>query len=92
MRRTKCKPPIAVCQNRIEMLLDDEGLNEQQMGDLIKVRQTLQQLSRPNKSLLMLCRIENGHFSANEPQKSDDDNRTLANRLSSCVCLAGCKG
>ena len=60
--------PIAVCQNRIEMLLDDEGLNEQQMGDLIKVRQTLQQLSRLNKSLLMLCRIENGHFSANEPQ------------------------
>lgn len=60
--------PIAVCQNRIEMLLDDEGLNEQQMGDLIKVRQTLQQLSRQNKSLLMLCRIENGHFSANEPQ------------------------
>lgn len=60
--------PIAVCQNRIEMMLDEDGLNEQQMGDLIKVRQTLQQLSRLNKSLLMLCKIENGHFSADEPQ------------------------
>lgn len=68
MASHEMQTPIAVCQNRIEMLLDDEGLNEQQMGDLIKVRQTLQQLSRLNKSLLMLCKIENGHFSANEPQ------------------------
>lgn len=60
--------PIAVCQNRIEMLLDDDMLNEHQMGELIKVRQTLQRLSRQNKSLLMLCKIENGQFADNMPQ------------------------
>ena len=54
--------PIAACQNRIEMLLEDEELGERQMGELVKVNQTLRQLSRLNKSLLMLCKIENGQY------------------------------
>ena len=54
--------PIAACQNRIEMLLEDEELGEKQMGELIKVNQTLRQLSRLNKSLLLLCKIENGQY------------------------------
>lgn len=60
--------PIAVCRSRIEMLLEDEGLSEQQMGELIKVNRTLGQLARLNKSLLLLCKIENGQYDRNEPQ------------------------
>lgn len=54
--------PLAVCQNRIEMLLDDGNLTEQQMGELVKILGTLGSLSRLNKSLLLLCKIENGQF------------------------------
>lgn len=55
--------PIAICQNRIELLLDeDNNFTKLQMEELIKVKQTLERLSRLNKSLLLLCKIENGQF------------------------------
>ena len=59
--------PIAACQNRIEMLLEEDGLSERLMEELIKVNRTLGQLSKLNKSLLMLCKIENGQFSEDHP-------------------------
>jgi len=54
--------PIAVCQNRLEMLLDDEKLDEHQIEELGKTLQTLGNMSRLNRSLLLLCKIENGQF------------------------------
>lgn len=71
--------PLAVCQNRIEMLLDDGNLTEQQMGELVKTLGTLGQLSRLNKSLLLLCKIENGQFTDVEEVDMD----TLAEQLMS---------
>lgn len=53
--------PIAICQNRLELLLDSE-LSEQQMEDIAACLTTLSRLTRLNKSLLMLSRIENGGF------------------------------
>lgn len=54
--------PLAICQSRLETLLEEEGLTEHQMGELIKTRRTLQNLTRMNRSLLLLCKIENGQF------------------------------
>lgn len=54
--------PIAICQNRLEMLLDDDTLKEQQIEELGKTLQTLGNLSRLNRSLLLLSKIENGQF------------------------------
>ncbi len=54
--------PLAICQNRIELLLEDESLSEQQLGELLKVRSTLGSLSKLNRSLLLLCKIESGRF------------------------------
>lgn len=54
--------PLAICQNRIEMLLEDETLSEHQMAELVKTLRTLEGLSRMNRSLLLLCRIENQQF------------------------------
>lgn len=54
--------PLAVCLNRLEMLAEDEGLTEQQMGEVLKVVRTLENLTRLNRSLLLLCKIENGQF------------------------------
>ncbi len=59
--------PLAICQNRIELLLDDEGLSEEQMGELLKIRRTLADLSRLNRSLLLLCKIEGGSFTERKP-------------------------
>lgn len=54
--------PLAVCMNRIDMLVDEEGLSEQQLGELLKVRRTLEGLTRLNRSLLLLYKIDNGQF------------------------------
>jgi two-component system sensor histidine kinase len=55
--------PLAVCRNRLEMLVDDgSALNEEQLGEIMKVQQTLDYLVRLNRSLLLLSKIENGQF------------------------------
>lgn len=54
--------PLAICRNRLEMLIDDESLSEEQMEELIKTHQTLEHITRLNKSLLLLSKIENGQF------------------------------
>lgn len=57
--------PLAICRNRLEMLMEDESLTEKQLGELMKTHQTLENLTRMNKSLLLLCKIENGQFAEN---------------------------
>lgn len=59
--------PIAICQGRIDYLLEEESLSETQMGELLKVRHTLCDLSQLNRSLLLLCKIENGQLAADRP-------------------------
>jgi signal transduction histidine kinase len=54
--------PLAICQNRIEMLMEDEALTEPQMMELSKVQQTLSELIRLNKTLLFLSKIENNQY------------------------------
>lgn len=59
--------PLAICCNRLEMLLEDESLGEKNMEEIAKTLETLEKLSRMNKSLLMLSKIENGQFSDVKP-------------------------
>jgi len=54
--------PLAVCLNRLDLLVDDEALSERQLGEILKVRRTLDNLTRLNRSLLLLCKIDNGQF------------------------------
>lgn len=54
--------PLAVCQNRIEMLMEDESLSEEQLSELAKTYQTLEYVSKLNKSLLLLSKIDNNQF------------------------------
>ena len=61
--------PIAATMNRLEMILDDETLGEQQMADLLKAIHSLENMSKLNQSLLTLSKIENGQF--NESQNVD---------------------
>lgn len=54
--------PLAICLNRLEMLMEDENLTEKQMEEIAKTHQTLENITRINKSLLLLCKIENGQY------------------------------
>lgn len=61
--------PLAVLGNRIEWLLDSQGLSKEQMQELSKMQRTLRQAVRLNKTLLLLTRIENRQF----PECADVD-------------------
>ena len=54
--------PLAICQNRLEMLMEDETLSEPQMDEILKTYQTLEYVSKLNKSLLLLSKIDNSQF------------------------------
>lgn len=54
--------PLAICINRLEMLMEDEELSERQLNELMKTHQTLEYITKLNKSLLLLSKIDNGQF------------------------------
>lgn len=54
--------PLAICQNRLEMLMEDDSLSESQLEELVKMYQTLEYITKLNKSLLLLSKIDNGQF------------------------------
>lgn len=54
--------PLAVCRNRLENLMEDETLTENQLNELAKTHQTLTYITKLNRSLLLLSKIDNGQF------------------------------
>lgn len=54
--------PLAVCRNRIESLMEDETLTENQLEELNKTHQTLEYITKLNKCLLLLSKIDNEQF------------------------------
>ena len=54
--------PLAICRNRLEMMMEDESLSEFQLEELMKTHQTLEHITKLNKSLLLLSKIDNGQF------------------------------
>ena len=54
--------PLAICRNRLEMMMEDESLSESQLEELMKTHQTLEHITKLNKSLLLLSKIDNGQF------------------------------
>ena len=66
--------PLAVCSNRIEMMLEHPDMTEGLAEEMIKVHRSLSSLIRLNKTLLLLSKIENGQF----PQTSEVDMNALA--------------
>lgn len=57
--------PLAVCQNRLELLMDTE-LDEHQMEEIAKTLQTISYMIKLNKELLMLTKIDGGQFTETE--------------------------
>jgi signal transduction histidine kinase len=61
--------PLAILGNRLEWLVNNTSPNEQQLTEMLKMRQSLARLVRLNKTLLLLSKIENEQF----PESSDVD-------------------
>ncbi len=70
--------PLAIIGTRIEWLINNTSLDEQQFEELLKIQRSLARLVRLNKTLLLLSKIENGQF----PESSDTD---LANIMRESV-------
>ena len=54
--------PLAVLGTRIEWMIDNTQLTEEQFTELTKMRQSLHRLSRLNRTLLLISKIENAQF------------------------------
>ncbi|EJX05445.1 two-component system sensor histidine kinase [gut metagenome] len=54
--------PLAICLGRLEMLMEDESLSKSQLEELVKTQHTLEYITKLNKSLLLLTKIDNGQF------------------------------
>ncbi len=69
--------PVAVCRGRLELLAADPSLGEAQLEQIGSALHTLDHLSRLNKTLLLLTKIENRQF----PDSTDIDVNGLVRKL-----------
>ncbi|MFV0290833.1 MAG: histidine kinase dimerization/phospho-acceptor domain-containing protein [Mangrovibacterium sp.] len=58
--------PIAITKNKLELLLEDEKLNDTHAQQIGETYQILHRLSKLNKTLLLLSKIENKQFHAEQ--------------------------
>jgi two-component system OmpR family sensor kinase len=58
--------PLAISINKLELFAENSVLPDEQMMEIGKISDTLNRLTRLNKSLLMLSKIENQQFSEEE--------------------------
>ncbi len=58
--------PLAISINKLELMAENAELSQEQMEELGTVLQSLERLTRLNRSLLLLSRIENRQFAEEE--------------------------
>ncbi len=58
--------PLSIAINNLEMLFDHDNLSEEQAHQLQGILENLERLTRLNRSLLLLSKIENEQFSESE--------------------------
>jgi len=77
--------PLSVISSKVDQLLQDESLDQEQSEELYAIKKTTGKLSRLNKALLQLTKIENNQYGRDENvdisallQQLISDYRTLA--------------
>ena len=58
--------PLAIANNKLELLLEKNDLNDNNAESIAEVLQIVQRLTKLNKSLLLLSKIENKQFFDNQ--------------------------
>ncbi|WP_210486262.1 sensor histidine kinase [Rufibacter aurantiacus] len=59
--------PLAISLNKLELLAESQPLQEDQLQQIGSVMENLERLTRMNKTLLLLSKIENRQFAQEEP-------------------------
>jgi len=72
--------PLAILQNKLDLLLQDEDITERQYKMIEELNTTLTRSSRINKNLLLLAKIENQQF-------AQDDNLLLTDMLRQSISV-----
>ncbi|MDP4289773.1 MAG: HAMP domain-containing sensor histidine kinase [Bacteroidota bacterium] len=63
--------PLAILNARLDLLIQNENISESEIGQLQEMYQAVNRLTRLNKSLLLLTKIENRQFSETETIQLD---------------------
>ncbi|MDQ3291706.1 MAG: HAMP domain-containing histidine kinase, partial [Bacteroidota bacterium] len=58
--------PLAISLNKLELLAESQNLSDDQLSQIAGIMQHLERLTRLNKSLLLLSKIENKQFAPEE--------------------------
>jgi signal transduction histidine kinase len=58
--------PLAIIKSKLELLIQSEGLNEEQMGMINSVYEAAARMSRLNQGLLLISKIDNNQFHQTE--------------------------
>ena len=64
--------PLAIINSKLDVLIQDENISEQQLGHLQEIYNVLERLSKMNQSLLLLTKIENNQFPETENLRLDN--------------------
>lgn len=59
--------PLSIAQNKLEILIQDPELKENQVQTIIQTSEALNRLNRLNSSLLLMAKIDNSQFTADKP-------------------------
>ena len=69
--------PLAISLNKLELLSEKSSLTEEHLEELSAVIQSLQNLTRLNKTLLLLSKIDNRQFPEEKPVNFNELTRRL---------------
>ena len=58
--------PLAIAAGKLELLLEKDDIKDTHAADIAQVLQIIERLARLNKSLLLLAKIENKQYTANQ--------------------------
>ncbi len=71
--------PLAISINKLELLAEKSGVSEEQVKTIGNVIESLERLTRLNKSLLLISKIENKQFAAEEEVSLNDITKKIMN-------------
>lgn len=74
--------PLAISINKLELLAEKESMSETEMQEISSVIQSLERLTRLNKTLLLLSRIENRQFAEQSTVNFNDITNRIITDLS----------
>ena len=76
---------ITVVKSKLEMLLQDVNLNEEQAGSVLQASNALSRLGKLNQGLLLLAKIENNQYRTNDEMSLPEITRKYLSLLSEFI-------